>query len=417
MKKIFCLIILSFVFSPLFSLNYKSTQYFYSIDAPDNYTLIDDSKVYNAFFRNDKKSVYFEVNVYAVDTAKSNEAVLNSFISRYKMTGDNKNIKFCKYSAIRGEYSLTVKDIDLKMDIVVFKDSYYYYVIMAYSKSDQYTSYKKELRKIVNSFKIYYDNNVVYSNDRADNDAISSTDSKTDTSETPKNDKVTVKTKSDKSYNLHSKWDNFSQDFTFFNDDYYSAVYDGKKIVKPSIWSYFKIDTQGDSDYNFKFWKNFYQEMFNKNIYRVSNIVDWFKEQQKVNNWSSYELAENVIKCIQVVIPYKRPHDVVSDKEQAACTLDYFTPNEIAWNNAGDCDTKSLFIVMVLKQLGFDACMYYSEGYGHAMCGVSINANGTYFTYGDKKYYFIESTYPGWKIGDLPPEMKNTSKWRLIPIL
>ncbi len=28
-----------------------------------------------------------------------------------------------------------------------------------------------------------------------------------------------------------------------------------------------------------------------------------------------------------------------------------------------------------------------------------------------KKYYFLETTYPGWQIGDLPPEFKNKRFW------
>ena len=73
-------------------------------------------------------------------------------------------------------------------------------------------------------------------------------------------------------------------------------------------------------------------------------------------------------------------------------------------------------MIIILRRLGFDAVMYHSVDYAHAMVGLNINATGTYKTYNGKKYYFVESTYPGWKIGDLPPNMNDTKKWRIIPI-
>jgi hypothetical protein len=50
------------------------------------------------------------------------------------------------------------------------------------------------------------------------------------------------------------------------------------------------------------------------------------------------------------------------------------------------------------------------------MAGININGTGAYKEYNNKKYYFIESTYPGWDIGDLPPQMNNEKKWRVMPI-
>ena len=118
--------------------------------------------------------------------------------------------------------------------------------------------------------------------------------------------------------------------------------------------------------------------------------------------------------CVQV-IPYERPKNIANPNSGSGI-LDFFSPNEIAYYDKGDCDTKSLFMVIILRRLGFDAVMYHSAYYGHAMVGLNINASGVYKTYNGNKYYFIESTYPGWKIGDIPPNMSDTDKWRLIPI-
>jgi hypothetical protein len=217
-------------------------------------------------------------------------------------------------------------------------------------------------------------------------------------------------------YLLDLDWGDYINKFSFQKPDYYTAVDEGKDIVNSgNMYAYYKIDTNADPNYSQTFWARFYQDMYNKNYRRVSNMVEWFRGKAKADGWSAYDLADQVVKCIQV-IPYERPYNVITDTDQAANALDYFTPNEVAWYNKGDCDTKSMLIVMLLRQLGYDAVIYYSAHYEHAMAGVSLNATGTSKTYQGKKYYFIESTYPGWSIGDLPPDFGEPDYWTLVPI-
>jgi hypothetical protein len=185
-------------------------------------------------------------------------------------------------------------------------------------------------------------------------------------------------------------------------------------MLKPDFYTYFNIDWTKDPDYQFTFWTKFYREIYNKNYYRVTPLVDYFKKEAKNNSWSVYDLAFNVIKDVQE-IPYERPYKIIKDKSTSEI-LDFFTPHQIGFYNKGDCDTKSMLIILILGRLGYDAIMFYSADYQHAMAGININANGTYLKVNNKKYYFIEATYPGWKIGDLPPEMENTAKWRAISV-
>ena len=396
----------------LFGLHYYSKDYYYSIDLPDTWEIADDSKKYDAFFRNDKKDTFAEVCVFKPSYAKDINEMLDFFIKRFDMKGNNGETVFCKYKAVNGEYTLTFSNMDLVMNIVVFRDNYFYYIVMGYALDSVYKKNRNDLVKIMQTAKIYYDNNIVYGNDNVDDVESSTTLKKNNEA---KNQKI-KETSSDKSeYVLHAEWEKYSEDFSFIKEDYYESLEEMQNIVNPSIWGYFNIDTNADSDYNFTFWKKFYQEMYNRNFTRVSGITGWFREEAKKKNWSSYDLAVNIMEFIQE-IPYERPYNVVKDKTKASYLLDYFTPNEIAYYDKGDCDTKSMFMIMILRQLGFDAAIYYSYSYSHAMVGLNINSSGTYTSYNNKKYYFIESTYPGWKIGDLPPQMSNTKKWQLIPI-
>ncbi|OHD18396.1 MAG: hypothetical protein A2086_05875 [Spirochaetes bacterium GWD1_27_9] len=416
--KIFFIVLSIFLLNfSIYTMKYSSEEYYYSIEIPKYWAMIDDSKGYNVFFRNDKKECFAEVTVLDLKSAANNEEVFKSFVKRYKMKGSYKITTFCRYKAIRGNYDFNFNGMDLKMDMVSFKDNYFFYVIMSYGSTSVYKNKKQELTDIIQSFKIYYDNNVVYGNDNEEGEAEAASADDSKEYDNAKNNKVTEDNtkKSGKSYNLRCNWDKYKKVFSFMEDDYYKAMDEMQEIVYPSIWSYFNIDTNSDSDYNFTFWKKFYQEVFNKNYYRVNDVVEWFQKESKDKKMNAYDLVTNVMKFIQV-IPYERPNKIVKDTSKGANILDFFTPNETAYYNKGDCDTKSLFMVIILKRLGFDAVMYYSYDYSHAMVGINLNASGSYKTFENKKYYFIESTYPGWSIGDLPPEMNNTKKWRLIPI-
>jgi hypothetical protein len=326
------------------------------------------------------------------------------------MKGKSSAAKFCQYDAVRGIYTFKSSGMNLKADMVVFQDKFFIYTVMGYTLTTTFDANKKKIASAIDSFKIHYDE-YVYSNagiEKAEN--TGNTERVENTQSTTQTTNIT-----DKEYKIKVTWAGKTQEFVFEEPDYYKAIKEMQDIVDNNMWTYFKIDPDTDPDYTLHLWAKFYQEMYNKNYKRVAGVVAYFKDRAQKEGWSSYDLADQVIKCIQT-ITYERPGNVVTDKEKAANVFDYFTPNEIAWYAKGDCDTKSLFIVSVLKQMGYDAVMYYSEFYGHAMAGLNINATGTFKKYNNNKYFFVESTYPGWDIGVLPPDFKDTSKWNLIPI-
>ena len=422
MKNRFFLIF--FILILLFFLNYqinawqydrqKST-FFYTIDfldSSENWHLIDDSKYYNAFFQNNEKNSFIEVTVYDLKSASNNQELLNYIISRYKMKGSSYKIIFCRYDAIRGEYAFNYNNAKYVMDIVLFKDKYYFYVLMGYSYKKFFNEKKDKLKEIIDSCKIYYDNDVTFSNEKngkEQNIASSVIQNKT----------VEKNQTDEEKYFFNVNWYKFNKTFEFLREDlklakkelsvigeYTGTIWNG--------WGYFNVDLENDPDFNFTFWKKFYQEMYNKNYYRVNDVYKYFKKLADSKNYSAYQLANIILRFIQV-IPYERPMNITK-KGTGTNILDYFSPNQIADYRKGDCDSKSLFLVIILRRLGYDAIMFHSLEYGHVMVGLNINATGSYLENEGNKYYFIETTYPDWKIGDIPPNMSNLSKWRVVPI-
>ncbi|MCX7680173.1 MAG: hypothetical protein N2316_13285, partial [Spirochaetes bacterium] len=82
---------------------------------------------------------------------------------------------------------------------------------------------------------------------------------------------------------------------------------------------------------------------------------------------------------------------------------------------AGDCDTKSLLMALLLLECGYDAIVLDSYRYHHAMAALSVpGVDGISIEYRGKQYYVIESTYPNWAIGQMPPHYSDLSYF--IPI-
>ncbi len=82
-------------------------------------------------------------------------------------------------------------------------------------------------------------------------------------------------------------------------------------------------------------------------------------------------------------------------------------PMETLVDNGGDCEDTSILLASILKGMGYGTVLIMFED--HAAVGVLGGSNiyGTYWEHSGGKYYYIETTGSGWKIGELPDEFKD----------
>lgn len=403
MKKLAVIMLLCFtLFMVINAEMYESYDFYYSLDLPDNWYVADEEDTSQVIFSNSDDDAAIVIGVFAYEPGIENSALLQSVIDKMRLKGKAQTVKFKGYTGSGGNFTFTMNGTKLTADVFVFHTASCFFMLMGSSLAESYDYNQSDMEDIFNSFEL---------DSEGLDAAYGATDSDTTTSTT-----TATTDKRSSYYSISMDWGDDASEFAFAEDDYRAAVEEGRQIIATgNLWEYYKIDPQNDPNYTQTFWARFFQDMYNKNYIRVSNMVEWFKKKAAEKRWSAYDLAANVMRCVQV-IPYERPYNVISDETQVAAILDYFTPNEIAKYNKGDCDTKSMLIIMILRQLGYDAVLYFSEFYAHAMAGVNINASGTYKTLNGKKYYFIESTYPGWNIGDLPPDFGDPNKWTLVVI-
>ena len=126
---------------------------------------------------------------------------------------------------------------------------------------------------------------------------------------------------------------------------------------------------------------------------------------------------EAMVTCVQS-IPYsfvnEGPCPPVDDPCKPGMPFGVNPPAGFVADLKGDCDTRSLLLYGLLQRAGYDVAIMLSERYAHAMLGVAVPGQGAYLTHRGKRYYFWETTYPGHRLGDLHPRMRDLRFWRLV---
>jgi len=147
-------------------------------------------------------------------------------------------------------------------------------------------------------------------------------------------------------------------------------------------------------------WARIYQIVYERSFPQLKNIAEGFNKVFRNENLLDKDRVLFVISFVQN-IRYDRPGGA----------LDLLAPLGSLAKRFGDCDTKAILLYVLLERMGIDCAMMWSQKYKHAMLGVRISTRGNYKIFNGKKYYFLETTHPGWAIGDLPPDFKNKRFW------
>lgn len=151
------------------------------------------------------------------------------------------------------------------------------------------------------------------------------------------------------------------------------------------------------------FWAAVFKIIILNNENRLTNLAYAFSWFQEKNELSDRETLEIIIDFIQQ-IPYEIPDNYYG----------LYSPAEVLYRDAGDCDSKTIFAVLLLKQLGYDTALFYSSVYAHVMLGLNVPSTGEYIELNGRPYYFTEMTAPGWQIGEISPDCADLKYWYII---
>ena len=174
--------------------------------------------------------------------------------------------------------------------------------------------------------------------------------------------------------------------------------------------------TRTDNNFLLRYWECIYHGMYRQNRPAIARLADVFKRiksEQGLNDMQTIYAIARFVQFMQYYIPpgigIYSPARVLMERGKGSVGQPP-SGNETGWNGAGDCDTKSLLMVMLLQECGYDAVVLDSYRYHHAMAAVHFPGfDGTSIEFRGKSYMVIESTYPNWSIGQMPQQYTDLS--------
>jgi len=135
-------------------------------------------------------------------------------------------------------------------------------------------------------------------------------------------------------------------------------------------------------------------------------LVERFRARQKAANLNTADLAALIVTFVQN-IRYEVPKD---------SPFGILPPPLVVAEERGDCDSKSLLALMLLRSFGIDSVVMSSNAHRHAVLAIALPTNGTKVTYAGRQYAITEMTAKGSPIGHLNASLLRPNDWKVIPV-
>ncbi|NNB90082.1 MULTISPECIES: hypothetical protein [Corallococcus] len=149
-----------------------------------------------------------------------------------------------------------------------------------------------------------------------------------------------------------------------------------------------------------------YAELMRSNAEPVRVLGERFAtsiRERDLDAAQATELILGFVRRIRYELPGDEPFGIVP-------------PGLVPAQDRGDCDSKAVLALMLLRQVGVDAVMLYSDALAHAAIGVGLPGTGTRIPFGGRGYQYAELTAEGWPLGMIPPQYDKPQLWRVLPL-
>jgi hypothetical protein len=163
-------------------------------------------------------------------------------------------------------------------------------------------------------------------------------------------------------------------------------------------------------------YKNYVRRMISevmnneKNVIHTKYVLQEIKRISSKNELNEIDTLQFVLDFIQEAIAY----ELDSESRELAMPKEYIRyPDEILFDQKGDCDCKAFLAMFFYYLMGYDVILLLSRELGHSAVAISVKNNDTLgFIAKDnlddvtveingRKYYYCETTTDGFLIGDI----------------
>lgn len=119
---------------------------------------------------------------------------------------------------------------------------------------------------------------------------------------------------------------------------------------------------------------------------------------------------------IRLMISFVQSFEYVDDAVWTDGKYDEYVkyPYETLCDLAGDCEDTAILLYAMLLEKDYGCCLLCFDD--HMAVGIlgDESLRGTYFEYEDRRYYYVETTSPGWNIGEIPDEYTQAEAYLLF---
>ncbi|RLF26714.1 MAG: hypothetical protein DRN08_04145 [Thermoplasmata archaeon] len=181
---------------------------------------------------------------------------------------------------------------------------------------------------------------------------------------------------------------------------HYQKEYQVKIPSSEALYTYYKTQNRLNTDDYAAYVFDPYDDMFLKMF--TEEILRFYKQNDDVGK------INFVASFVQKSLEYME--DDPSDPEYEYPRY----PVEMLIDKHGDCEDKAILTAAILDYIGYNVSLLRLPN--HMAVGVHLNKSIPGYSYYIKKYYYLETTQKGWRLGNIPKEYRNISDITVYPI-
>lgn len=132
----------------------------------------------------------------------------------------------------------------------------------------------------------------------------------------------------------------------------------------------------------------------------AAEFVRQIRQSSTIFSNRSGAFVRELANFVQEVITYQYDSDTTGEEEYPRY------PVETLYERRGDCEDSSILIAALLKEFGYEVGFIYLPGHLAVALRTTDDYNdGPYLEKDGHRYLYIESTYAGWNIGEIPEDV------------
>jgi hypothetical protein len=186
---------------------------------------------------------------------------------------------------------------------------------------------------------------------------------------------------------------------------------EGAQFVIQREFAVFKLFVQ--TDLWKEAWQRFYRQIARDSFQRLKRpAFDLYtqllmRKTESESGESEAVFAQTLLSWIQT-LPYER---VSANPDHA----DFTGPTAILCGKGSDCDSRSMLLAIILKNMDVNSCIFISKTYSHAMAGIDLpGKQGQKMKAGTTDFLVAETIDKNVTIGMMRATMSDRNEW--IPV-